>query len=158
MARRLLIVEDNAHKRERIMNFLSETFVGMEIHQAHSFSSGCQKVENVDFDAIIMDMSLPTYDKTSTESGGRFRTFGGREIARKLIRKRGASGLILFLTQYDAFSDRVRSHSLETLDAELREECGGAYAGIIHYNSSKTAWKDAILEKFKAFRDEATDS
>lgn len=140
-----LIVEDNYHKRERVISFLKEKMPECKIVEAHSFTAGCQRVLEGDFSVVLMDMSLPTYDKSPTESGGRFRTFGGREISRKIIR-RGIDTKIIFITQYESFSDRGHSQSLESLNDELRGECGEAYLGLVHYDSSKSLWKDKLLQ------------
>ncbi|WP_111475546.1 MULTISPECIES: response regulator [unclassified Pseudomonas] len=141
----ILIVEDNNHKRERVISFLKEKLVDCNIVEAHSFTAGCQRVAERSFSLVLMDMSLPTYDKSPTESGGRFRTFGGREISRKIVRK-SIETKIIFITQYESFSDRGHSQSLEALDEGLRIECGAAYLGLVHYDSSKSLWKDKILQ------------
>ncbi len=141
----LLLVEDNHHKRERVLGYLQENFSKWKVVEAQSFASGSKRVSEQDFQVIVMDMSLPTYDKSSSESGGRFRTFGGWEIARKVLRKNGTTA-ILFLTQYEAFSEKGNSHTLETLDDKLRAECGEFYLGLVHYDSSQSAWKDKIAK------------
>ena len=142
---KLLIVEDNNHKRERVIAFLKDKIPDCLIVEAHSFTAGCQRVAEESFSIVLMDMSLPTYDKSPTESGGRFRTFGGREISRKIVR-RNIDTKIIFITQYESFSDRGRSQSLESLNEELREECGDSYLGLVHNDSSKSLWKDKILQ------------
>jgi CheY-like chemotaxis protein len=139
-----LIVEDNYHKRERVISFLKEKFPECTVVEAHSFTAGCQRVLERKFSAILMDMSLPTYDKSATESGGRFRTFGGRELSRKIIR-RDIGTKILFITQYESFSDRGRALSFESLDNELRNECGNSYLGLVYYDSSKSLWKEQVV-------------
>lgn len=140
---KLLLVEDNNHKRERVLAFLRDAFGDFEIHVAASFTSACQSLLSNEFDTVLLDMSLPTYDKSPSESGGRFRTFGGREVARKAMRRR-VSTRIIFLTQYPTFRDDYRSHTLQSLGEELRKECGDSYGGIIHYDSSMTSWKDEL--------------
>ena len=87
MPHELLLVEDNSHKRDRIVSFLSESFPLWKVTQAHSFTAASRYVLERDFSVILMDMSLPTYSKSEKDSGGRFRTFGGREIARKALRR-----------------------------------------------------------------------
>jgi len=140
---RLLFVEDNKHKRERVVAFLAEVAPQIVLIEAQSFTTGGRAAEQGQFDFILMDMSLPTRDKTRTESGGTFRTFGGRELARKILR-RGIRTKFIFLTQYDAFSDSESSHTLDSLREELRTECGNSFLALVRYDSSKTAWKEEI--------------
>jgi len=145
MTFKMLLVEDNEYKRERVLNFLDEVFPSTLVSQAHSFSTGCQSVESEAFDLVLMDISLPTYDRAGRESGGRFRSNGGREIARKIVR-RGVATSIIFLTQYEAFSDRGSSLTLAELTDVLAQECGKNFGGLIYFDSTKSAWK-SNLEK-----------
>lgn len=144
----ILLVEDNYHKRQKVVDFINSEFENADIKEAHSFSSGSKAALEADYGLVILDISLPTYDKVGNEAGGRKRMFGGREIARKLIRRRSGSNVV-FLTQYDAFSDGGLSLSFEELGNILKEECGQSYLGLILYDSSKSAWKESLLAVFK---------
>lgn len=146
MAIKILLIEDNPHKRDRILSFLDGSDINVNVQHAGSFTSGYRLMTSDEpFDLILMDMSLPTYDKSSSESGGRFRTLGGREVARKAYRK-GVTTPVLFVTQYNAFSEGDVSHTLDTLDAELRTEFGDKYRGIVQYDSSQSMWKQKISD------------
>lgn len=148
MSINLLFVEDNPHKRARITEFLKTLPFDFNIQEAYSFTSCCQKMETSRFSIILADISLPTYDKQGSESGGRFRPFAGREIGRKLMRKR-ASEKILFITQYESFSDKGTSYSFDDLAKLLSEDCGDNFLGMIFYDSSRSAWKDALANTMK---------
>jgi CheY-like chemotaxis protein len=141
----LLLVEDSDHKRTRVAAFLAESFPNITVYEARSFNSASKKLESASYDFVLMDMSLPTYDRSASESGGRFRVLGGQELARKMVR-RSMKTKIIFLTQFDAFSVENKSHTLESLDREVRAECGELYGGFIHFDSSKSSWK-AQLER-----------
>lgn len=143
MIRKILLIEDSDHKRVRVLSFLRENFSGLLISEANSFNGGCKAVEREEYDIVLMDMSLPTYDRSATDSGGKFRALGGREIARKIIRRKKCTKIV-FLTQYDSFSDEIHSLNLRMLDSELKRECGDNYAGLIYYDSSKSSWKDEL--------------
>ena len=148
MSLSILLVEDNYHKRHKVIDFISSNFSGTQIKESHSFSSGSKAALEENYDLVILDISLPTYDKVGNEAGGRKRMFGGREIARKLIRRRSGSNIV-FLTQYDTFSDGGLSLTFEELGNLLQTECGTAYLGLIHYDSSKSSWKESISLVFK---------
>lgn len=139
----MLLVEDNSHKRDRIVSFIKEKFPEAIIEEAHSFSSGCKLVMEKEYLMVVLDISLPTYDRSSSEPGGRNRPFGGREIARKIIR-RNINTKIIFITQFDSFSDKGRSHSISSLRSQLEDECGSQFLGLIHYDSSKISWKEEL--------------
>jgi DNA-binding NarL/FixJ family response regulator len=142
------LVEDNYHKRQKVTDFIRQNYNDSKIREAYSFTSGSKAALEEEYDLVILDISLPTYDKVGNESGGRKRMFGGREIARKLIRRRSEIRVV-FITQYDAFSDGGFSLSFDELGVVLKEECGNSYLGLIHYDSSKSAWKELLVVAFE---------
>lgn len=156
MSKQVLLIEDSQHKRSRIVDLLNETLSGIEITEVYSYSSACRAIERIEFDLVLADMSLPTFDQSLTESGGNFRPFGGREIARKLIRRKYKSKII-FITQYESFSDKGRAYSFESLKEELRIECGNSFSGMIFFDSSISAWKSELLEAVQSIINENTN-
>lgn len=151
MGPNILFVEDNHHKRGKVIAFLKDRNPSCNITEAHSFTSGTQKILENEYDVVLLDMSLPTYDKSKNEPGGRFRTFGGKEIARK-VRRRNKQSKIIFITQYASFSDNGRSQTLDEIRNELSSDNDENYIGTVFYDSSQSAWKEkliAILEGLK---------
>ena len=148
MSHELLLVEDNQHKKDRIIEFINSLNLRINITIASSFSSGAQAIEQAAFDVVLLDLSLPTYDKSEVEPGGRFRTFGGREIARKILRK-NIETKIIFITQYESFSDKGKSYTFENLKNELKKESLENYVDMIHFNSAKSTWKDQLGKSLK---------
>ena len=144
----ILVVEDNSHKRDKVISFIKELVPESLIDEAYSFSSGSKKVLENTYDILILDISLPTYDKTDFDMGGRNRAFGGHEIARKIVRRKIVTHII-FITQFDSFSDEARSHSIESLEELLMNDCGNNYAGFVRYDSSLSSWKEELTELIK---------
>lgn len=149
MALKLLFIEDNSHKRAKIIEYLNSGAISIDIVEAHSYTSGCQQLDAGRFDCALVDISLPTYDRTNLEAGGRFRAFAGREIARKIIRQGGVSKVI-FITQYSSFSEKGNSYSFEELGSLLQKECGELFGGMIFFDSSHSSWKDALSQQLSA--------
>ncbi|WP_116744324.1 response regulator [Janthinobacterium sp. 78] len=149
MSLEILFIEDNPHKRLRTAEFVTSLNSKINITEACSFTSGIQALENKNFPLILLDISLPTYDKIASEAGGRFRTLAGREIARKIMREK-INSKIIFITQYATFSDKGASYTFEELKIELSKECGPQFAGMVFYDSSQSAWKETIMKVIKA--------
>lgn len=147
----ILFVEDNPHKRARVIEYIKSLLPECEVIEAYSFSSGCQAISQHEFAFVLLDISLPTYDREGNESGGKFRPFAGKEIARKLIRS-GSKSRVAFITQYNSFSDRGTSYSFDSLGRDLANEIGESFAGLVFYDSSRSSWKteiSAILNELK---------
>ena len=143
MIRETLLIEDNSHKRSKITEFIHSLCLPISLDDARSFSSGCKKFESRNYEIILADISLPTYDKADIESGGKFRPFAGREIARKISRL-NLSCTIIFITQYKAFSDRGMSYSFDDLKEILKTECAGRFGGMVYYDPSQYGWKEQL--------------
>ncbi|CAB3692052.1 hypothetical protein R8871_03085 [Paraburkholderia graminis C4D1M] len=144
----IMLVEDNEHKRERVRSLIREVLPDAILYEAASYASGCQLAESREYRLIVLDISLPTYERAAGENGGRFRPFGGQEIARKILR-RGTRARILFITQYQAFSDRGNSFTFEDLGKSLSSECGDNFLGLVYFDSSKSSWKLEVEKKLK---------
>lgn len=153
----LLFVEDNDYKRNKILDYLNSSLRSFNIHEARSYTSGVQGIDSCDFDILLLDISLPTFDKTQTESGGRFRTFGGRELARRAI-KRFHSAKIIFITQYKSFSDRGTSYSFEALSNQLKIDCGLNFGGVIFFDGAQSSWKDSLTIALGNVANESLDT
>lgn len=76
----ILVIEDESPKRKHIEDFISSrgNGVGMTILRSQSVSSALDVLDEVTPDLIILDMSLPTYEISETESGGRPQGFRDR--------------------------------------------------------------------------------
>lgn len=145
MSLKILFVEDNHHKRGRIMDFISHSFPGIKVDEAYSFTSGWQKLENSFYDLVLLDMTLPTYDRSPTESGGRVRIFGGKEIARKIVRNRIKTSIAV-ITQFNSFSDKGNSQNFDDLRIEMQRDLAETFKGMIFYNSSVSTWRDELAK------------
>lgn len=108
----ILVVEDNEYKRKRIVEVIKSDFNDCIVTESYSFTSAWKFISEHVFDVILLDMSLPTFDKTDSDPGGVFRIFGGKELARKMG-KRNVKSKFIFITQYKSFSDNINSYSYD---------------------------------------------
>lgn len=148
MAINILVVEDNEFKRKRIVDTIKVEFENTEIIECYSFTSAWKMITKVNFDLILLDMSLPTFDKTATNSGGDFRVFGGKEIARKM-NKRKKNIKFAFITQYKSFSDNVNSYSYDALKKELLSHYIDSCLGFILYSNNQSDWREELIDIIK---------
>ncbi|GGY48847.1 response regulator [Pseudoduganella albidiflava] len=143
MNQKILLVEDNPYKQSRILDFLNSLDGSIQITTAASFTSACQRVLEQDFTLIVLDVSLPTYDRSASDSGGKFRILAGREIARKLTRAKSKTKIV-FLTQYSSFSDKGNSYTFDSLAKQLRLDCGDSFVGMVFFDATSALWKEAL--------------
>lgn len=138
----VIIVEDNIQKKKKVLDFIESVNSLKVIEIASSYTSGCQVIDKFgnDADLILLDISLPTYDINNSSPGGNFRPFAGREIARKIIRRK-MNVKIIFITQYNSFSENSKSYNFQELRDELIKDCKENFLGMIQFDSTKENWK-----------------
>lgn len=137
---RVLVIEDDEFKAKQIVPFLNAELEHAEISVARSVTGGVRALTGNQFDVIVLDMSLPTYDVGPGEPGGRSQGFGGKEILGHL----GRLGVVLpvvVLTQYRTFDSGREQYDLNKLRKMLQSEYPQTFRDIVHYNSATEQWK-----------------
>lgn len=137
---RILLIEDDEIKRNQINRFLLESLKKADIKIAKSLQSGLKAIINNDFDFILLDMTMPTFDIGLDEDGGRPRAYGGREILQQMARRQILIPVIV-VTQFDRFGKGADSLTLSELDEQLKFIYKNNYLGCIFYNSAVDSWK-----------------
>ncbi|WP_426428110.1 response regulator [Pseudomonas palmensis] len=137
----ILLVEDNHFKRDKVVEFILQ-FPGVRVSEAASYNRGLAVASQEKFDLIILDMSMPTFDRTEAESGGRFRVLGGKEIASRLKKQNKLSPFVV-LTGYSNFSEGSDKLSLEQIN-DLLAMFEEDYKGTIFFDSASSVWKDEL--------------
>jgi CheY-like chemotaxis protein len=139
----VLLVEDEAPKRQHVGNFLQTEFRDVEISYANSVRSAIQALVHQKPDLLVLDMSLPTFDVGPTEAGGRPQGFGGVELLRNMELEEIECPVVV-LTGYDAFAKAGGQVGLDTLNEELAAAHPRVFRGMLHYNSAYGDWQDRL--------------
>ena len=144
---RVLLIEDDQYKAKQIEKFLlSEDH---EISIAKSFKSGMQSIVGNEYDFILLDMTIPSFEITPSQLISRTRKFGGRDILNEMLRKEIIRPVIV-ITQYNVFGDD--EISLEELNTELSSSFPSTYLGYVFYNASILDWQENLklyIDKLK---------
>jgi DNA-binding NarL/FixJ family response regulator len=139
----ILIIEDNPLKREKVHEFLSANYA-VRLSEAASYNSGLNLALSEKFDLVILDMSMPTFDRTDVTHGGRFRTLAGKEIVLRLEKQRRLVPFVI-LTGYSDFSFNSQSLSIAEIDESLLA-LGDKYFGCVLFDAAESIWKDKLSE------------
>jgi CheY-like chemotaxis protein len=146
----ILVIEDDANKLANVCAFLEERFSGLPVATRRSYRGGLAEAVRPDAapDCILLDMTLPTYDVSASEKGGRIRPFGGREILNELVR-RGVRTHVIVVTQFESFGDGRDALSLAQLRDQLETEYRGTYVATVFYHPAELVWKDQLEASLK---------
>lgn len=138
---KVLIIEDNYNKLDQIESFLVKTVQNIIIDKGNSYNSGIRKIYDAEYDLIVLDMSLPTFDVTPRDSGGIKRAVAGREILQRMEHKEIFTPVVI-MTQFEKFGEDQMS--LADLNKELENEFKNTWKATIHYDAGKQNWKNEL--------------
>ena len=145
---KIIMIEDNEHKRRKLTELMKSIDSSIIISEANSYTTGLEMCISSTYDLLILDMSMPTYDKSNSESGGRFRTYGGKEIIRQLKRKKRNIPFII-VSQYPKFSEDSKTVSLQELGELLKNTSPEYYLETIFYDTSSSIWKKDLKNEIE---------
>jgi CheY-like chemotaxis protein len=133
-----LLVEDDDFKRFQITEFLEAQYPLITVIAARSLQGANRALQADGFALIILDMSLPTFDITSSEHGGRPRPLGGTELLDEVDRRELGVPVIV-LTQFPRFEAAGESDEdldLAELDRRLEREYSRNYRGAVFFDAA----------------------
>lgn len=142
--KKILIVEDNQKKLEKLRNFLKEQFKEIEIVEKMSYNSATKEIvlNHDNYDLILLDMSMQTYDISDDESGGEPEPLAGKNIL-KQIYLRNIPTKVIVVTMYENFVDGTR---IKQLDEELNFDFSDNYCGYIFFSHTNFEWAKKLKE------------
>lgn len=137
----IYVIEDNALKAKKIIKFLEEDMLySAEIQIFTSFQSGLRAVEAACPQLVILDMTLPTFDRKPNSREGRVRPLGGYDLMRKMKLKNLSSPVII-LTQLEAFGEAEDEVSFDEITNRCRREFPNLFIGSVYFDQSETNWR-----------------
>lgn len=140
---KILIVEDDANKREQLVSFLSKTKCATLIEQACSLIGGIRTLRASKPDFIILDMTLPNYDPENDGHVGSVLAFGGVEFLRQ-VRRHNFDTHVVVVTQFETFGEDDSTKDRKELDQELHRQFPSNYKGMVYYHASLSDWTDEL--------------
>lgn len=136
---KILLVEDDEHKMNDIVLYLKNNVKDVEIHCAYSVASGVQSSVDNSYDLILLDMTIPNFDITETNDGGKSYKNGGEIIVKELLDEEVYFKCAI-ITQYETFNNET----IEQIGQRIKKLCGDCYFGYVKYSTSDDTWKDSL--------------
>ena len=145
---KILIVEDDENKLERISHYLRSLPETPSLTKRKSYKSGLKALLSEPVDLVILDMSLPIFEITRDEDGFEFEPFAGRDLLAEMKRK-GIRTKVLVVTQFEAFGEGSDAMKLPELNVSLQQTFPELYLGCVYYTPSQSNWKEEIAAHLK---------
>lgn len=135
---RVLIIEDDKNKIEKLISFLNID----EVIVKESLQGGILelKINHINYDLLILDMTVPLWEKGRNDLGGNYEQFGGEKVLREMRRRKIFLPTILF-TMFDIFPTKRGNITFNEINSMYKKEFKDFYLGAVFYNSIEENWK-----------------
>lgn len=144
---KILLIEDEQHKREEIGDYISEFGDGtIEVNRAVSVHDAVQCVRASEYDLIILDMALPTFTTSAQNpDSGLDQALGGLEVLRAL-KMNGTKSRIAIVTQYPEIRVGAQRFKLRMAQKVLSQRYGQDVIAAIPYKYKSASNRTRILD------------
>lgn len=140
---KVLIVEDDPHKRQQLERFFSTRAPSADVRVAISLIGGLRMLRAYNPDVVVLDMTLPNHDPEEDGHIGSMLAFGGEEFLRQARRMR-SSAKVVVVTQFETFGDEENAKERHELEADLAENFPEIFKGMVYYHASLSGWADEL--------------
>ncbi len=144
---RIALIENSVYKIEQISELVSKLCPNASIEVARSFSSGRKLLVSNKFDLWILDMTIPTYERTDGALEGDVRIYGGRELLEEM-EYYDVIGRAIIVTQFDKFGTGSDAIEFKPLLKQLTVRFPRTLAGGVFYSGVDSNWKVRFTELF----------
>ncbi|WP_141454872.1 response regulator [Pseudoxanthomonas sp. z9] len=151
---RIYVVEDDPLKAESVSSFLHTLDINAKIEVYRSYISGLSAVQAAKPDLLIVDMALPTYDRSPAHRAGKLRPLGGYELLRKM-QLHGISTPAIVVTMLESFGEGEEETSYEDMTRMCGLEFDELFLGSVYFQIGTSSWQTELKTIFDKFR---TDS
>ena len=146
---KILIVEDNQYKISQLQDFLSTDFPHIDVTIRNSYHSGLKEIKKngFNYNLILLDISMPTYDINPGEQGGTPLSLAGKLILSEM-NLRDITTKVIVVTMYENYVDGTK---LIELDKKFNEQFDTNYMGYVYFSPDDTSdWKQNLRIKIEA--------
>ncbi len=141
--KKILLIEDINLKADAIVEFIKTNFSDIEIDRKESYNSAIKAIYNgfINYDLILLDMSMSTFDVSVEESGGVPEPIAGRRILDGMF-LRDISTKVIVVTMYENF-DGIR---LKELNDDLHLNYPDIYYNFVFFSFQKNDWQEKLKQ------------
>lgn len=135
---KILIIEDEQKKLDNLKDFLKEEYPLKEFIEKRSYNSALREIidNSKNYDIVLLDMSMTTYDVSVEESGGIPEPLAGENLLDAMFLNE-ISTKVIVVTMYESFAGK----KLISFDSELKENYPENYVGYVFFSYKTNDWK-----------------
>ncbi len=140
---KIAIIDDSMYKIDQIKDCLSKIFPEPTMLIARSFQTGLSLMQSSAVDLLILDMTLPNYERDDGAPEGDVRVFGGRELLEELSFY-DIHCKVIVVTQFDRFGEGSEAIEFSHLLKVMQKESPDRVLGGLYYSSIDNRWRGKL--------------
>lgn len=136
---KVLLVEDDEHKRRSIIAALQDCNPNVAIFVAESLYTGIQSLDSGPFELVVLDMAIPSHPPEPGQGSPVSFNTGGLDILLELD-SRGRKDACIIITQFPEIEVSQVFHPVKQASAAINKELGYSVIDCIPYSSDDGGW------------------
>jgi len=145
------IVEDNVIKANSLSNFFLQEYSSTCCTKVFgSFQSALRALETSVPDLIVLDMTLPTFDRKPNSREGRIRPIGGYDLMYKM-KHRSLAAAVIVVTQLEQFGEGEDEVSFSEITARCERDFPDFFLGSVYFDQGGLNWQNDLAELVRRF-------
>lgn len=138
---KILIIEDDTDKIKRLAKYFDNADVTIK----QSFQSGVLELKEKyqDYSLLVLDMTIPLWEKGNNDLGGNYEQFGGEKVLREMKRRKLFLPTVLF-TMFDVFPTMDGTLTFQQIDAIFKHDFAEFYLGSVLFASDDNNWQQEM--------------
>jgi len=144
---KILLIEDMPRKAESIKEVLKDNFPDCEVEERSSYHSALEETSKHgdEYDLVLLDMSMNTYNVSVEENGGLPEPFAGIRILEGLFLRQIKTRVVV-ISMYR----KIEGKDFMKIGQELTDKYPNLYDGFILFSFNKKDWKKKLIEYIKS--------
>lgn len=140
----VLIAEDSEEKKEDLISFFSEEYPKFKIDISASFKETVQKVEDNNYDLLILDMTMPTKSANTSKFQTKARTLAGRDVLSTLQFYSIDNIKCIVFSQFSEFGKKGEVETLDEIYHDLLGNHRDILLGCVKYEAASQHWRERL--------------
>ncbi|MEN3756043.1 response regulator [Aeromonas veronii] len=144
MSIKILLADDSQEKLKYIKETLDANIKYDVLDISNSYNSTTKAIKKNNYNLVILDMSMPTFDAVDGQISATPRPLAGKDVMSKL-HYRGNKTPIIILTQFDVFGRLNDVVGIEDLKSDLKSSFPDNFKGCVFYDPQGSTWISELL-------------
>ena len=147
---KILLIEDMPRKAESIKGVLSSQFPKIELSEESSYHAAIENISEHgnEYDIILLDMSMNTFNVSVEENGGIPEHFAGVRILENLFLNEMDTKVIV-ISMYH----KIEGKDFKEIGDELMEQYPNLYEGFVLFAFDRNDWKLKLINLISSYYD-----